>query len=332
MSSMHQLSWHNFESSVLVPGQQRVHRIADSPVVEVFGDGAANRIGIVFEVPSDSSVPPNLARLSVLSARVIRKHRGTFLEIATSTRAIHRQFYHFCMAAAERVLAEGWSPADAMLAEAECFGDLLREKSILGVERQIGLLGELLFLETLTERYGTGAIDAWIGPASEPHDFRLGHTEFEVKSTVLPKRAHVIHGSDQLVASAGCVLHLISVMLGPAGGDSGFSLGQKALELSRVFGDTPTHSAAFVSALAGSGCQLTDAEHYGRKYAIRRRMAIVPVDDRFPAVTRQSIRAMLGPLAARVGPVQYEVDVEGLEYEMGTPPFETALCSGVPDK
>src|SRR5205823_6408923 len=98
------------------------------------------------------------------------------------------------------------------------------EKTVLGIERQIGLIGELLFLERLVSKFGTSTLSSWIGPWGEPHDFRLQSREFEVKTTVSPQRVHIINGAEQLVASSGCSLSLVSVLLGPPGAGSGFSL------------------------------------------------------------------------------------------------------------
>src|SRR5439155_9457885 len=55
----------------------------------------------------------------------------------------------------------------------------------LGDEEQLGLYGELLFLEELITRniQPASAVDAWKGPLKDPHDFHLGSVHVEVKTT-----------------------------------------------------------------------------------------------------------------------------------------------------
>ncbi len=240
---------------------------------------------------------------------------------------LHRQFYHFAMAVAERMVVEKKSATDAVGIELQCFTDLLEEKMLLGLERQIGLAGELLFLERLLERGGGGVIDSWIGPAGEPHDFRIGSNEFEVKTTVRPHRVHTIHGIEQLAPSQGCTLSLISVMLGPAGASDGFSLSEKVEQLSAKLSAAGAGLMQFTKALKAAGFHAEDASQYTRRFARRRPLAIIPVDGTFPSITRPMIQASLGSLAARVEAIQYEVNLEGLEHEDGSQRFENSILA-----
>jgi hypothetical protein len=210
-------------------------------------------------------------------------------------------------------MAEGCSAMDALAMEAACFMDLLSEKALLGLERQIGLLGELLFLEELVKRSGPLALDSWIGPAGEPHDFRLQTNEFEIKTSVAARRVHTIHGWEQLVPSEGCHLHVISILLGPPGAGAGFSLRSKVDELRPQLRLDPVRAARFSSALEACGFHGVDSSHYARSYVLRRPLAIIPVDSSFPSITRPAVQRILGSLAARVDSLQYDVDVEGLE-------------------
>jgi hypothetical protein len=225
------------------------------------------------------------------------------------------------------MLSGGVSALEAVTAELQCFADLLAERPILGVERQLGLLGELLFLERLTVSKGVQMLDCWVGPDAEPHDFRVNTREFEVKTTVAPKRVHIIHGGEQLVASKGCSLFLLSVLLGPPGEPSSFSLAAKVRDIERLLTTDATRKKRFLDALEKAGLQKTDLAHYGRKYSLRRALAIVSVDRRFPALTRPAIQKAIGPLSQRIESLQYAVNLEGLEKEEGTPQFAAAVPS-----
>lgn len=325
MSPPHHLSWENFRSTVLIPGQQRVHRVTNSPYIEVFGDGVLNRVGIWLQTARATAIPPELLKLTFISARIFKQKGRILLEIATSVTSLQRQFYHFAVAVAERVIVEKRLPADAASLEIQCFTDLLEEKSLLGPERQIGLLGELLFLERVLGSEGVGALDAWLGPKGEPHDFRLQKREFEVKTTVSPHRIHTIHGTEQLVPSKGCSLYLVSVLLGPGGAGDGFSLSEKIEQLAGKFAQVPARLTQFAAALESCGFRNADRGHYLRRFAMRRPMGLVRVDKKFPALTRPSIQGALGQLASRIESLQYDVSVEGLECEDGTARFSAVV-------
>ena len=70
-----------------------------------------------------------------------------------------------------------------------------------------------------------------------------------------------------------------------------------------------------------------DDIHYLRRYVLRRPIALIPVDEQCPAITRPSVRIALGALANRIESVQYEVNVEGLEHEPGSAVYESTLAS-----
>ena len=321
MTRSRELTWENFRATVFVKGQQRVHRVHDHPLIELFGDGVTNRIGIVLQLDREGPIPEALSKLAVIDATILCEHDDFFLKLATQVIPVQRQFYHFAIAVAERVVVEKRSAVEAVQLELQSFTELFQEKAILGVERQIGLIGELIFLERLIEIEGPRAIDSWLGPFGEPHDFRISTREFEVKTTVSPRRLHTIHGLEQLIPQLGCSLHLVSVLLGPPGAGDGFSLADKVATLSRQFEPELRQAGEFRSALESCGFRETDSAQYRRRFTMRRPIALVPVDHSFPAISREVVERALGPLASRVGSIQYDVDVDGLECEEGTEKF-----------
>lgn len=326
MTVARHLSWDNFRSTVFVRGQQRVHRVFDVPRIEIFGDGTTGRIGMWLQVPPHTLIPEDISKLAFVSTRTIERDASSFLEIATAAASLQRQFYHFMVAVSERVIVEGRPVAEALALEVQCFTELLQEKNLLGIERQLGLLGELIFLRHLIDKRSASMLDAWVGPTGEPHDFRLQVREFEVKTTVSPHRIHTIHGAEQLVASKDCSLALISVLLGPPGASVGFSLPEIIEALSLKFAPVVGRLPQFVAALEACGFRSSDAGHYGRRYILRRPIAVVPIDAAFPALTRPVIQAALGTGAERLDALQYDVDVDGLEHEEHTKEFAAAIA------
>src|SRR6476660_8866262 len=140
------LSWNNFKASTFVRGEQRVHRVSDSPIIEIFGDGMVDRIGIWLEAAPNVSLPTEIAKLSFIATKAFQRNNHTIVEFASVAPALHRQFYHFATAVSERILVDRIPPVDAAVLELRCFAELLKQGTMLGVERQLGLLGELIFL------------------------------------------------------------------------------------------------------------------------------------------------------------------------------------------
>ena len=126
----------------------------------------------------------------------------------------------------------------------------------------------------------------------QPHDFRIQRHEFEVKTTVATHRVHTIHGTEQLIASEGCTLSLVSILLGPPGSDEGFSLAGKVRELRNSFEVLPARQNQFMTSLEFCGYKIMDSDLYSRRYIMRRPMAIVPVTESFPAISRLGIRRL----------------------------------------
>jgi len=325
MTATSYLTWENFRASVLIPGEERVHRISTSPFVEIYGDGVTRRIGLWIEVEPHTTIPANHLGLALIAVRVLVRNGRSILEVSTGSTALQRQFYHFAMAVAERVIVEGLPATQAVDLELGCFAELLGSLPILGIERQIGLMGELLFLELLVERFGAVSVEAWLGPQGEPHDFRIKDREFEVKTTSSVKRVHTIHGADQLVPSKGCTLSLISIVLGPPGAGNGRSLADLVAQLGNRLASDNVASLKFLSALESSGYRTVDSVHYTRKFIMRRPMALVPVDHLFPTISRPVIQRILDTKASRVESIQYDVNVEGLECDETSTEFGAAI-------
>jgi len=317
------LSWNNFRASIFVGGQERVHRMSTTPLVEIFGDGVRGVIGLWLEVASDA-IPDDVLRLSAVRAHVRTRIGLSVLELSVSSEALYRPFYYFAVAVAERVEREGVQPITAVMVELQCIGEMLEVKAVLSTQRQVGLLGELLVVERLLSKRGPGALSEWIGPLREPHDFRIGAQELEVKTTTRSRRIHVIDGTEQLVASSGCALFLVSILLGPPGNAS-VSLSFQVQKVAEMLGSAPVQRNLFGALLERCGYSDADSKHYARPFSLRRPMAIIRVDSTFPAIARPMIQAALGASATRIESLQYEVNVEGIELEEGHPEFSVTI-------
>jgi hypothetical protein len=319
------LSWENFLSSIFLQGQQRVHCVSSSPEIDIFGDGIRDRIGIWVEVPHGLHIPDQIQLLSFLSVRLVSHNRKELLEIACLSPKFNRQFYVFATALADRVLQSGESPIEAFAKELESFASLAREKLLLSIEKQIGLLGELLVLKRMILSDGPRAIQSWVGPQGEPHDFKVGSLEFEVKTTSGTRRIHRISNLAQLMPSLGCSLFCLSVVLGPAGKDNGFSLATEIETIELLLKENAEYSKRFLMNVEVLGYERAYHTQYSRVFALRRPLAIVPVDFSFPVVTLKTINFALGKVAHRIEHLEYDVNVEGLEHEEGSTVYTTVF-------
>ncbi|MEI6566853.1 MAG: PD-(D/E)XK motif protein [Verrucomicrobiota bacterium] len=293
--------------------------------MEVFGDAINERIGLLVQLSGNVEIPREIDRLVFIKGRILRQKGQHHLELTTSTESLYRQFYQFATAVADRILLEGEAPVAAAVAELKCFDELLAPRLLLSVERQLGLLGELIILERLIHSSGPAGVDSWTGPRGEPHDFRIGKTEFEVKTSSGTRRIHRIHGLDQLFPSAGMRLSLVSVLVEPAGKAKGFSLTSKVGDIRRLLSKNAQRLDRFTRDLNEVGWRDSDARHYTRLWRPRRPLAVVPVDEKFPRLGRQLIAAALGSVASRIDYVEYQVNVEGLGREENESGFPTEL-------
>lgn len=325
MGSGKYLSWENFLGSVLVTGQQRVHRINVSPLIEVFWDGNRKSVGVWLQADDVNTLPDAANRLASVSVELIERYGRPVLEVRTTSELVNREFYLFANAVADRILETGQSAGEAVSYELACFGALFEQKRILSIERQIGLLGELIVLERIIAFEGPDSIEAWIGPQGEPHDFRIGVNEFEIKTSAGTRRIHTINNLAQLIASPKSGLFLISILLGPAGKGSGFSLASKVISIGQSLAASFNRQTQFHTALEALGYSPIDHPHYERPFSLRKPLAIVPIDEKFPSITSSSLSTLLGKEAHRVDRLVYDVNIEGLESSEGTSLYQSVF-------
>lgn len=314
MTPLRQLSWENFRAEILQSGQ-RVHRISADPQIDVFADTEKGEVGAAFALSGKKDVPAELKKLEYIQSEIVKEGEKYFIRVSSCSSGLHRQFYQFATAVADRIILENTEAIPALLAEIKCFDDLLASQTLLSVERQLGLVGELLVLDSVMDLAGAAAADSWTGPAGEPHDFRLNGCELEVKTTAGSRRLHYIHGLDQLVPSQGMRLFVVSILLEPAGKADGFSLRSMVEKIrSRVLDDAGRLKRVNDLFLK-SGLRDADLPLYARQWRLRRPVAHAEVGKEFPRISRPDIVSVLGAQAARIDYLEYSVNLEGLVVE-----------------
>ncbi|WP_082960588.1 MULTISPECIES: PD-(D/E)XK motif protein [unclassified Mycobacterium] len=215
-------------------------------------------------------------------------------------------------------IADGLQIAKAPLAVAVSasvsrYKDVLAARTGLTAHEQVGLFGELLFLEFLICGSGGAgpAVSAWQGPLSEEHDFVFDEVNVEVKTTVSERRRHIIAGLSQLVPVRGTPLRLISIQITRAAGEAARTLPSLVAHVRNMAGG---HVVPLDHRLEALGWRAEDADLYPTHWALRTRPRAYSIDGDFPAMTPERIAPAI-PNFALVSDVTYTVDVTDLDYD-----------------
>jgi hypothetical protein len=217
--------------------------------------------------------------------------------------------YGWLCAVLDRIQINGQLPADSIEQSLSSLAGILARRRGLSDHEQLGLCGELIILLGLASgEDAANAVNCWLGPAGEQHDFMTNRGDLEVKTTLRERREHWISGQSQLVATGGRALHLVSIQLTTASAMQGLSLPDLVdlarNRLSGASGDLETK-------LDAVGFSSDDASLYTRRYLIRGEPVFYPVNNAFPALTHARLDASV-PDAVRISEVQYLLDVTGL--------------------
>ena len=189
------------------------------------------------------------------------------------------------------------------------FADLIETESLLSNEKQLGLLGELLVLRELIELTSCDAVRFWQGPVGAEHDFVLNSLDVEVKTTKSERRQHKIGSIQQLIASPGRNLHLVSVQLTRASSSGGFSLSDVVSGIANLTGP---YEAQFFDGLNRVGWRSRHSHLYSEKYSFRSETLVFKVNDSFPRLVPSSLN--LDPdLEPRISDIEYRLNLENLE-------------------
>lgn len=216
--------------------------------------------------------------------------------------------YTFACLVIDHILDQGESLATATAVALAGIRDLLRKESALTSEQEVGLLGELLVLDSLVEQFGTGdAMDAWIGVDSEEHDFGMLDRDFEVKTTRAEHRTHWISSTTQLMAISGRDLRLISIQVTPRSLGSALTLPDLVERIATKISD---RSAQYWQKLEAVGYLKEDEELYQTKWALRTDIKEFEINSDFPKITPNELEK-IGVNGTEVPEVRYRISLDG---------------------
>ncbi|MDC7710059.1 PD-(D/E)XK motif protein [Vogesella indigofera] len=201
-------------------------------------------------------------------------------------------------------IAGGMNGLEAAATTISDFRDLLErnQSSTVAQTAIVGLVGELYYLNRLLAHSPCGW-KAWRGPAGDRHDFRIGNSSLEVKTTSQAGNTVItIHGTDQLLPPSGGSLHLLHLTLEAVAGGllSVSSLGQSALAKA----DDP---AALAKLIGSAGCSNVDDPAWNAMAYHLESENLYKVSDGFPRIVLNTMAN--GSLPAGVSDVVYKVDL-----------------------
>ncbi|MFL0565916.1 PD-(D/E)XK motif protein [Microbacterium sp. 179-I 1D1 NHS] len=253
---------------------------------------------------------PDVTGLDRLDSSRIVIDGGEWFRLAVSARDMHYEAYVLMESVVDQMKG-GAAFRNAVSDAVHSFKDLLAGRRGLTDEAARGLLGELLVLEHAIDALGeVPAIEAWLGPLAEEHDFAFEGFDAEVKTTKSESRTHLIGSETQLEPEPDRPLYLVSIQLTRAGlAEQGFTLAEVVARTRARLDQT---LRAFDAALQGLGWRSADADLYRTRFQLRSTPRAYLVDEAFPAITSGRLDQVV-PQRANVVSVSYRVNVTDLD-------------------
>lgn len=262
---------------------------------------------------------PEVTSFERLTFNRFRRPAEEWFRLTIDARDMHYEAYVLVESIVDQLRA-GASFRHAVSEALVSLKELLSSRSRLTEEKTLGLIGELLVLRHVVETSGEKtAIESWLGPHAEEHDFGFAGYDAEVKTTKSEQRIHMIGSETQLEASPGTPLHLISIQVTRAGANSqGFTLPSLIADVRAALDNS---RRTFDTALEGLGWRDGDADLYPVRYQLRSTPRAYVIDDEFPAITSARLDQVV-PNRVNVSIVSYRVNVTELEHSVIDAPLD----------
>jgi hypothetical protein len=285
-------------------------RLASEPDCVLIIDPELDRI--LLRVPVGESAP-DVSMFDRIELDVVQDYGSDdeWFELAIDATGNRYEAYHVIASIVDLMIGGvGFGPAVAETLAS--FKDILSRRQRLTDEQQVGLLGELLFLEHCLDRIGPQeALDAWLGAAGEEHDFVFASFDVELKSTRSEARVHVINSTTQLESSPNRPLYLLSQQFTAAGAAKrGATLPNVINRIRKTLG--PQKRRVLDTEVEKIGWRDEDEALYPNRWVSRSEPRAYIVDEDFPAITPTRLASAV-PKPEHVVSVQYRLDVTQLE-------------------
>lgn len=159
--------------------------------------------------------------------------------------------------------------------------------NLLTKEEQLGLMGELLFLEmfVLPKYEPLEAMAFWTGPDGDVQDFSIDNKRIEVKTCASPSKNEIKISSAQQLYSANCSVFLSVVYLMPSSveHEGAISLYRLAKRVAEKLLRNPVAYEIFIQKLASVGMFIEDV--YDNEFMVCNNIKFFDVRAEFPKIT-----------------------------------------------
>ncbi|MCU0114875.1 PD-(D/E)XK motif protein [Curtobacterium poinsettiae] len=279
-------------------------------------DGKHEQLELLVPAVGDE---PDVGAFERLSVGRIGKSGTSWYRLVIDASNRHYEAYVFVEAVVD-LLKTGVHFRPAISEVIRSFTGLFGSRVLLGENVVTGLIGELKVLEHVARTAGeSAAINSWLGPVGEEHDFSFETLDVEVKTTQSEQRVHQISSASQLAASSGRELFLISMQITRAGSAyNGFTLDDAVASLRAQLRAQRT---VFDQRLEGLGWLDQNAELYTTRFKLRTQARAYKVDANFPAITPTGLDAAFVE-ASHIESISYRINTEGLPFVRMPAPLE----------
>ncbi|GAA2199986.1 PD-(D/E)XK motif protein [Sinomonas flava] len=257
-------------------------------------------------------------RITVERTSLLGK-QGDWFRLTVDATRMHYEGYVLIVSIVDQ-LESGASFRHAVSESLSGLKSLLSSRRRMTDEKEAGLIGELLVLGQIVDSAGEDlAMQAWLGPLAEEHDFGFEEFDAEVKTTRSESRVHVIGSESQLQPATGRTLYLTSIQITLAGASQdGFTLSDLVAQTRKKLDRT---RRTFDAAIQGLGWSDNDADLYRTRFQMRSVPRAYLVDEQFPAITGPRLDHVI-PQRTLVSAVSYRVDVSHLNYVAPPAPLD----------
>jgi hypothetical protein len=181
--------------------------------------------------------------------------------------------------------------------------------SILGIDEQVGLIGELHILEYLISHNLPHSVESWNNPLNLVHDFVFEVCSLEIKTTRSNNHKHIINGLEQLEPISGRILRLFSIIALEE--NIGISLNGKIENVLLLLQEQPDLRDVFFDKLSNRGYRPEHENYYDQNRYRLTDIRIFQITNDFPRLVQSSL---VHPLPGNISNIRYTLDFEGQDY------------------
>src|SRR4051794_39813796 len=140
--------------------------------------------GLINLVTAYDTPEPDVAKLKNVGFAAVSSGDDELAELTVRVEGSVHGAYGLLATIADELQIEKMPLAAAVAAGVARHRNVFASRGAMTTEKEVGLIGELLFLEFLIQQIGAGSATAtWQGPLSEEHDFTFDSVHIEVKTT-----------------------------------------------------------------------------------------------------------------------------------------------------